>query len=125
MTDTEKAIQELEDMAYHPSLKKQLSDTALVEALKTLHQITKQDKLRAEGRLLVLPCRTGRTVYLVDGKEINRCITENTLVRNGLMARMIETSVVTHYAVYPEDVGKTVFLTRGEAEAALERRKTS
>lgn len=46
MNKIERSIQELEDMAHHKSLKKQLSDAALVEALKALYQA---DRLVRDG----------------------------------------------------------------------------
>lgn len=86
-------------------------------ALGTVEHMTELVKAESEWRLVV-SCKIGRTVYIVDGGKINRCVTENALVRNGLMARELGTD--THYGVYPEDMGKTVFLTRAEAEASLE-----
>lgn len=74
-----------------------------------------------EGRLLVLPCKVGDTVYWIKGKAILE-----------VYIQWFETNAYGWCAcgTYPPmatptfrfaDFGKTVFLTREEAEATLER----
>jgi hypothetical protein len=60
-------------------------------------------KAKADGRLVVLPCKVGDTVWLVSCDCLNRpsWITENNF----------------EYGMLPH-IGKTIFLTREEAEAA-------
>lgn len=77
-----------------------------------------------EGRLLVLPCKVGDTVYWIKGKAILE-----------VYIQWFETNAYGWCAcgTYPPmatptfrfaDFGKTVFLTREEAEATLEREVT-
>lgn len=85
-------------------------------------------KAEAEGRLLVPPCKVGQAVYFV--LEDLPCIYPET---NGwYIGEAVVTEVCTRgFSVDPidggeevffypyDDIGKIVFLTRGEAEAAL------
>ncbi len=75
------------------------------------------------GRLVVLPCKVGDTVYWVHGAVITECrvyrIQKN---RNGLYICL--KSKKSHGAFRTDlSIGKTVFLTREEAENALEAMK--
>ena len=75
------------------------------------------------GRLVVLPCKAGDTVYWVHGAVITECkvhrIQKN---RNGLYICL--KSKKSHGAFRTDlSIGKTVFLTREEAEKALEAMK--
>ena len=75
------------------------------------------------GRLVVLPCKVGDTVYWVHGAVITECkvhrIQKN---RNGLYICL--KSKKSHGAFRTDlSIGKTVFLTRKEAEKALEAMK--
>ena len=98
-------------------------DMAIITAL--LHDCD-VDRMRdlaeadRDGRVVVLPCKVGDTVYWVHGAVITECrvhrIQKN---RNGLYICL--KSNVSHGAFRADlSIGKTVFLTREEAEAALE-----
>lgn len=65
-------------------------------------------KAEAEGRLLVLPCKVGDVVYIIGSKY--RAGRDETWVNTGKF-RFSDL----------EKLGKTVFLNREEAEAALEK----
>lgn len=82
-------------------------------------------KAECEGRLLVLPCKVGDTVYWIKGKAILE-----------VYIQWFETNAYGWCAcgTYPPmatptfrfaDFGKTVFLTKAAAEAALEKEETS
>ena len=80
------------------------------------------DHLIANG-VTVLPCKVGDTVYWVHGAVITECkvhrIQKN---RNGLYICL--KSNVSHGAFHADlSIGKTVFLTREEAEKVLEEMK--
>ena len=67
-------------------------------------------KAESEGRLVVLPCKVGDTVYRIfapDGRE--PVISAHTLLSVDSIVRWMN------------KFGKTVFLTREEAEAALQK----
>jgi hypothetical protein len=87
---------------------------------------------KAEGRLVVLPCKVGDTVYALQLKRITEfCV--DPLHKEIVTAKVVEItlkdgikwfrlySADDRIAVYRgENFGKTVFLTREEAEKALE-----
>ena len=85
-----------------------------------MKELAEADK---DGRLVVLPCKVGDTVYWVHGAVITECkvhrIQKN---RNGLYICL--KSKKSHGAFRTDlSIGKTVFLTREEAEKALEAMK--
>ena len=78
-----------------------------------------------DGRCVVLPCKIGDTVYDIQmGK-----ITEKTIISIPFLLSKSVNHLCLHAinnrdaltTIETEDLGKTVFLTRKEAEAALER----
>lgn len=75
-----------------------------------------------DGRLVVLPCKKGDTLwsyYDYPHKGISRIVVTAVSTLNGVT--VINTD---NYGVMSaKDVGKTVFLTREEAEAALKKRE--
>ena len=88
--------------------------------VERLKKLARNDR---EGRVVVLPCKVGDTVYWVHGAAITECkvyrIQKN---RNGLYICL--KSNVSHGAFRTDlSFGKTVFLTREEAEKALEEIK--
>lgn len=77
-----------------------------------------RDLLQAEqaGRLVVLPCKVGDTVYFtLLGRIIEKPVF--SIVSFSASARIYCAGTSEYFR--PEDFGKTVFLTREEAEAAL------
>ena len=87
------------------------------EGVARLRELAEADRA---GRLVVLPCKVGDTVYWVHGAVITECkvhrIQKN---RNGLYICL--KSKKSHGA-FRTDLcfGKSIFLTREEAEKALE-----
>ena len=85
----------------------------------------------AEGRLIVLPCKVGDTVYLIPKQKIYRAdkeppITAETVIDIGVENVGCDTGKQFWIYIDPskepdsmELLGKTVLLTRAEAEAAL------
>ena len=80
------------------------------------------------GRLAVLPCKAGDTVYEVTSRKT---ISEYRVkaIRVELFCTFIEWDIVAGFVdksifgVPVNEIGKTVFLTRKEAETALEAMK--
>ena len=80
------------------------------------------------GRLVVLPCKVGDTVYEVTSRKT---ISEYRVkaIRVELFCTFIEWNIVAGFVdksifgVPVDEIGQTVFLTREEAEAALEAMK--
>lgn len=76
-------------------------------------------KAEQDGRLVVLPCKVGDTVYWLHNDVITECRVHRVQMnRTGLFICL--KSKVSHGA-FRVDIclGKTVFLTREEAETAL------
>lgn len=102
----------------------------MVKIAFALRELRKYKQAEAEGRLLVLPCKVGDTVYF---PTLDR---HNDAVIVGI--RIISGNCFFEWENYDEspdlvelweqdvfeisDIGKTVFLTREEAEAALKER---
>lgn len=85
--------------------------------LDRLEKLAEADK---DGRTVVLPCKVGDTVYFaLLGKIIEKQVFSIVLFSNSTRIYCDGTSEYFR----PEDIGKTFFLTREAAEAALEARK--
>lgn len=91
------------------------------------------DFLISEG-VIVLPCKVGQTVYVICNTverielEIETCIYETKIDHISIGARGAEFHLLYRCITHPDcdwivekDFGKTVFLTREEAEKALKR----
>ena len=97
----------------------------LHSALMELKKYQEADK---DGRLVVLPCKVGDTVYEVTSRKT---ISEYRVkaIRVELFCTFIEWDIVAGFVdksifgVPVDEIGKTVFLTREEAEKALEAMK--
>ena len=93
--------------------------------LDRLEKLAEADK---DGRLVVLPCKVGDTVYEVTSRKT---ISEYRVkaIRVELFCTFIEWDIVAGFVdksifgVPVDEIGKTVFLTREEAEKALEAMK--
>ena len=90
-----------------------------------LRELAKADR---DGRLVVLPCKVGDTVYEVTSrKTINEYRVK--AIRVELFCTFIEWDIVAGFVdksifgVPVDEIGKTVFLTREEAEKVLGAKK--
>lgn len=89
-------------------------DTAKAERIR---ELLKADK---DGRVVVLPCKVGDTVYFaLLGRIIEKQVFSIVSFSNSTRIYCGGTSEYFR----PEDIGKTFFLTREEAEKALEAMK--
>ena len=83
-------------------------------------RIRKLLKADEDGRLVVLPCKVGDTVYFaLLGRIIEKQVFSIVSFSNSTRIYCDGTSEYFR----PENIGKTFFLTREEAEAALEAMK--
>lgn len=80
------------------------------EGVARLRELAEADK---DGRLVVLPCKVGDTVYLIVTKRAKVYMPEFSFVKKSRLTFLNMERVL-------QDFGKTVFLTREEAEKALE-----
>ena len=87
------------------------NDTSRIERAHNLHVADK------EGRVVVLPCKVGDTVYFaLFGRIIEKQVFSIVSFSNSTRIYCGGTSEYFR----PEDIGKTFFLTREEAEKALQ-----
>lgn len=89
-----------------------------------LEKLAYYEALEEQGRLVKLPCKVGDTVYCIENKEIYTCIVEKTSIskNNGVWVEISfpkEMPDIVAIEYNPNDIGKTVFLTKSEAEAAM------
>lgn len=85
--------------------------------INRLRKLAEADK---DGRLVVLPCKVGDTVYFaLLGRIIEKQVFSIVSFSNSTRIYCGGTSEYFR----PEDIGKTFFLTREEAEKALEAMK--
>jgi hypothetical protein len=87
-----------------------------------LHELYKADK---EGRLVVLPCNVGDTVYFVNAKQILKfAVVGYAVDETGISwvysEHVDKTGHTNERTFSPDRIGKTTFLTREEAEKALQ-----
>lgn len=81
-----------------------------------------------DGRLVVLPCKVGDRLYEVTGRK-TISVYEVRAIRVELFGLFIEWDIVEGFvwqslsSINAGEIGKTVFLTREEAEKALEEEK--
>lgn len=93
-------------------------DTSKAELIR---ELLKADK---DGRLVVLPCKVGDTVWAnLDGmRHPRKCVIEFANIGSHVTTIVFSTvdGLREQCGVNPRSFGKTVFLTREEAEKALE-----
>ena len=82
-----------------------------------------------DGRLVVLPCKFGDVVYVIAGDAIAEMRVGNIfpsgfIVKNKLCNLYLTATTGGAYScAITSEIGKTVFLTRAEAEAALQEKE--
>lgn len=120
--DTEREPEEI-DMDHEAA--EQLRQLCRNYDLERLEKLAEADR---DGRLVVPPCKAGDTVYEVTSRKT---ISEYRVkaIRVELFCTFIEWDIVAGFVdksifgVPVDEIGKTVFLTREEAEKALETMK--
>lgn len=108
--------------------------TAMQHTLDEYHKVA--DPLlraQADGRLVVLPCKVGDTLWVTSNpwtgkllkKPLDACVNGMKMYSHGLYVNLLfDTRKINGTRDYEiNHIGKTVFLTREEAKAALEAMK--
>lgn len=96
------------------------------EGVARLREIAEADK---EGRLVVLPCKVGDTVWITDpvrrlySEKVRTFFCGNPSYYRGIADNGVQMIRTTGCDIPIHEFGKTVFLTREEAEKALEAMK--
>ena len=91
-----------------------------------LDKLAEYETAEKEGRLIVLPCKVGDTVWMVHQRltsTVNNVISKMTVTElRGNRLNPIWFVIDGEYgrtSFHPSEIGKTVFLTREEAEKEL------
>lgn len=79
-----------------------------------VEKLAEYEDLEEQGKLLKLPCAVGDTIYTIYSDEDSSFIEESKAVEVSTHRVWIDSAYFDY-----DDFGKTVFLTREEAEAAL------
>ena len=94
-----------------------LADLESLCSYDHLRELAEADK---EGRLVLLPCRQGDELWTYgnfpQGREVYRFTVSDVSTLNGRTVL----NTLGLGTIRPEDIGKTVFLSREEAEKALQ-----
>ena len=99
--------------------------------MSVLNSIGSYDRLRElaeadrDGRVLILPCKVGNTVYFVNAKHILEFTVVGYAVDetgiSWVYSEHVDKTGHTYERTFiPDRIGKTTFLTREEAEKALQ-----
>lgn len=81
-----------------------------------LAKLAHYEDLEESGRLVVLPCKVGETVYQILQKGSGHWEEDKYILDDRGIPKIYERGF---HLILLNDIGKTVFLTRKEAEAAL------
>lgn len=82
-----------------------------------LAKLAHYEDLEESGRLVVLPCKVGDTVYQILQKGSGHWEEDKYILDDRGTPKIYERGF---HLILLNDIGKTIFLTREEAEAALE-----
>ena len=97
----------------------QASQKALGMEPSRLRELAEADK---DGRCVVLPCRRGDELWTYCDHPVKRVYSFTVSDVSTLNGRTVLNTLGIG-TIRPEDIGKTVFLSREEAERAMEGRK--
>ena len=94
-------------------------DFELAEA----EELSRYKKADSEGRLVIMPCRSGGDIWILDGGVVIPAFAGNIHVNPVSLQvdayRHTDDELIETYEFDEDDFGKTVFLTKEEAIAAL------
>lgn len=97
------------------------------EATACVEKLAEYEIAEEEGRLVVLPCNVGDTVYLIDDIdcvfERESIVTEIEIDKDGVTIMIQDEIPICSSGYNLSDFGEIVFLTREEAEKALKEMK--
>ena len=94
---------------------------------EAIDKLAEYENAEDEGRLVVLPCNVGDTVYLIDDIdcvfERESIVTEIEIDKDGVTIMIQDEIPICSSGYNLSDFGEIVFLTREEAEKALKEIK--
>ena len=120
------------DNAHSPTSRAVYAD-ALILAIRDIFtddELIELVQAKADGRLVVLPCKVGDTVYHRSGQHTiddiqlfyprqNGHVPEERIGKLQIRLGSLNYAGLQTFATYADEIGKTVFLSREEAEKAL------
>ena len=79
------------------------------------------ERFKDKSKFIELPCKVGDTAYSIKHNKVDEYYVTSILIytRTSVTFRLVN-KYFTFFDVTRKDFGKTVFLTKGEAEKALE-----
>lgn len=104
----------------------------LTEQLTLLHHIRELAEADKDGRVVVLPCKVGDTVYMlerifdIDNGVCDEICARKVIGHGGNKLNklwLIGSGGICNVSIFVSEFGKTVFLTREEAERAMQEMK--
>lgn len=93
-----------------------------VNVTNILDRLAAYEDAEEQGLLIRLPCKVGDTVFRIWNGEIEQCQVVSVWF-NDHIKRRFHAECFPFYRFYDEDIGKRVFLSREQAEAALAKKK--
>lgn len=129
-TTKENAKPELLSCVYCMEHSNCYSNMSCDEIYNALSKLRYYENLEEEGRLAILPCKKGNTVYVIDWyfdcdingynvcDEYERDEESCVYCSHNVIKKFVREVKYENQNI--EDFGKTIFLTREEAEAVLE-----
>ena len=94
---------------------------------EAIDKLAEYENAEDEGRLVVLPCNVGDTVYLIDDIdcvfERESIVTEIEIDKDGVTIMIQDEIPICSSGYNLSDFGEIVFLTREEAKKALKEIK--
>lgn len=94
----------------------------LAKMAMALEKLKEYEEAEEQGRLVVLPCKVGDTLYFTHWFDGFHTLTYSTPLSRKVRCISINNKVALHVkdgCIHASEIGKTAFLTREEAEAAL------
>lgn len=94
-----------------------------IEELIVAEKLKYYEDLEEQGRLLILPCKVGDKVWITLDYDVMEARVQ------GISVSATGKDTILHFGGYPivnacgSEMGRTVFLSREEAESALKNRK--
>ena len=110
-----------------PELYAQLSYSETNALTDTLNKLAAYEDAEENGTLVRLPCKVGDTVWTIDNEKVQTYGIHRFHVYShakSALLQKIDSDVVSFEEVSCVEFGKTVFITREEAEKALKERES-
>ena len=110
----------MERLTYRTTKGEAIGNSSVADIGDILEKLAKYEDLEEQGLLLRLPCKVGDIVYSIayNGKIYPVKATREVRIVDGVLHIICESWRYSDLVSY-DDIGKTVFLTKSEAEQKL------